>query len=50
MEVGDDYPNQPLTIVIWVKDRENFEDIPEMMYVYKDACITGKLVLDKGKP
>lgn len=32
------------------KDRENFEDSPEMMYAYKDVCITGKLKLEKGKP
>ena len=50
LEVGDDYPNQPLTIVIWGKDRANFEDQPEMTYVYKNACITGKLTLEKGKP
>lgn len=50
LEVGDDYPNQLLTIVIWGKDLENFEDRPEMMYVYRDVCITGKLELDNGKP
>jgi hypothetical protein len=49
LEVGDDFPNQPLTIVIWRKDRENFDDAPEMMYTYKDACITGKLIFDQGK-
>ena len=49
LEVGDDFPNQPLTIVIWKKDRDNFEDRPEMMYAYKDVCITGRLEIDKGK-
>lgn len=48
--VGDDFPKNPLAVFILKKDRENFEDRPEMMYVYKDVCISGKLELDKGKP
>ena len=48
--VGNDYPDNLLAVKIAKEDRENFEDRPEMMYAYKDVCITGKLELDKGKP
>lgn len=48
--VGNDYPNNPLAIMITKNDMENFEDSPEMIYAYKDVCITGKLQLEKGKP
>lgn len=50
LEVGADYPKNPITIVIWGKDRENFEERPEMMYAYRNACITGKLEFNKDKP
>lgn len=50
LEAGADYPKNPLTIVIWGKDRENFEERPEMMYAYRNAYITGKLELNKDKP
>lgn len=50
LEAGADYPKNPFTIVIWGKDRENFEERPEMMYAYRNACITGKLELNKDKP
>lgn len=50
LDAGDVYPNNPLIILIQKKDRENFEDQPEMKYVYKNVCIIGKVDLDKGKP
>jgi hypothetical protein len=48
--VGNDFPKQALTVMISKKDREQFGDRPEMMYAYKDVCITGKLIKEKGKP
>lgn len=50
LDAGDVYPNNPLIILIQKKDRENFDERPEMKYVYKSVCITGKVDLDKGKP
>lgn len=48
--VGNDAPNNPLAVLITKNDRVNFEDSPEMMYAYKDVCITGKLQLENWKP
>ena len=48
--VGNDFPKQVLTVMISKKDRRQFEDRPEMMFAYKDVCITGRLIKDKGKP
>jgi len=48
--VGNDFPKQVLTVMISKKDREQFGDRPEMMFAYKDVCITGKLIKEKGKP
>jgi hypothetical protein len=50
LEIGAEYPNQLLTIVIWGKYRQNFEYRPEMVYAFRNACITGKLELNKDKP
>ena len=49
LDGGNIYPNNPLIIMIAKKDRVNFEDRPEMMYVYKNVCITGKPELENGK-
>jgi hypothetical protein len=48
--VGNDFPKQVLTIMISKKDNDQFEDRPEMMFAYKDVCISGRLIKDKGKP
>ena len=48
--VGNDFPKQILTVMISKKDRLQFGDRPEMMYAYKDVCISGKLIKEKGKP
>jgi hypothetical protein len=50
LDAGEIYPNNPLIILIQNKDRENFEDQPEIKYVYKNVCIIGKVDLDNGKP
>ena len=48
--VGNDAPYNQLAVMIAKKDKGNFEDSPEMIYAYKNVCITGKLQLEKGKP
>lgn len=49
LEAGNAYPANTLNIFIAKKDRGNFESEPEMMYVYKEVCVTGKLELENGK-
>ena len=36
--VGNDFPKQILTVMISKKEREQFEDRPEIIYAYKDVC------------
>lgn len=50
LNVGGDYPNSPLTILIWGDSRANFSDIPEKLYLGKNICVTGKVLIYKGKP
>lgn len=47
--IGNLYPEQPLTVLIERKDRANFDDRPEMKYVCKEVCVSGRLVLYNGK-
>ena len=50
LDAGEVSPNNLLIILIVKEIRGDFEDRPEMMYVYKNVCITGKVDLEKGKP
>ncbi len=49
LNIGDKYPDQQLTLVIWGETRKLFtgkiEDMKE-----KDICITGRIILYKEKP
>ena len=47
---GAAYPNSPLTIVILFEDLENFKENPANFYDGKNICVTGKLIMYKGKP
>ena len=49
LDAGADYPNNPLTLVIWTDKRANFKNPPEVFYKGKNICVTGKLELYKGK-
>ncbi len=49
MNMGKPYPDQPLTIVIYKKDRKNFDLIPEVELIDKDICVTGVVILYKEK-
>src|SRR5450432_4181986 len=44
-----EYPNSPLTIVIFAKDIGNFKSSIESMYNNKNICVTGILKDYKGK-
>ena len=46
---GSNYPNSPLTIVIWADARKTFKQAPEVFYKDKNICVTGKVILYKEK-
>ncbi|MBI3719326.1 MAG: S1/P1 nuclease [Sphingobacteriales bacterium] len=49
INAGDKYPNSPLTIVIFAKDRKNFLPSIEELYNDKNICVKGEVVEYKGK-
>src|SRR5665647_2206399 len=49
INLGAAYPNSPLTVVIFSKDRSNFKEAPEVMYADKKICVTGMLKEYNGK-
>jgi len=50
LNAGGNYPDAPLTLVIWADARERFENKPELFYKDKEVCITGRISLYKEKP
>jgi micrococcal nuclease len=50
LNVGGEYPNAPLTLVIWGDARKQFRVAPEVLYQTRQEFISGKIVLYKGKP
>ncbi|GEO08319.1 hypothetical protein [Segetibacter aerophilus] len=48
VNIGGAYPNSPLTVVIFAKDKNAFKSLPE--YDNKNVCVTGKVEDYKGKP
>jgi hypothetical protein len=50
LSVGANYPNAPLTLVIWENVRKQFPSAPEELYEDKEVWITGKVQLYKEKP
>ena len=49
LNVGGNYPNAPLTLVIWENTRPKFKSIPEDLYSNKDVVISGKIILYKNR-
>lgn len=49
LNIGDKYPNQKITLVIWEDVRKNFKEAPESL-LNKKICITGRIILYKEKP
>ena len=49
LDVGGNYPNAPLTLVIWGNVRKGFHQVPELLYG-KQVCIYGVIEMYKGKP
>lgn len=51
LNVGADYPDAPLVLVIWNDVRKQFyKQSPEVILKGKNCLIFGKLALYKGKP
>ena len=48
--LGDKFPNNPLTAIIFAKSYANFKRAPADVYNDKNICVTGKVELYKGKP
>ena len=49
INAGDKFPNSPLTIVIFAKDRKTFPRPIEELYADKNICVKGTIELFKGK-
>lgn len=49
LNLGASYPNQSLTIVIFEKDRPNFDYEPDKFLLDKNICVTGRIKLYNGK-
>jgi hypothetical protein len=49
LNLGEPYPHEIFTIVIWGSDRSKF-DTPESKYQDANVCVTGKITSYRGKP
>jgi hypothetical protein len=50
LNLGAEYPNSPLTIVIYSDSLGNFDNKPADYYKGKNICVSGKVKMYKGKP
>lgn len=50
LNLGADFPNAKLTIVIFNKDLVNFPLTPSVHYKGMNICITGELTIYKDRP
>lgn len=50
LNLGGDYPNQKLTVMIKGEDRAKFKVAPESAFNHKNICVTGIEVDYKGRP
>jgi DNA/RNA endonuclease YhcR with UshA esterase domain len=50
INLGANYPNSLLTIVIFASAKENFKQPIESLYADKNICVTGTLKEYNGKP
>lgn len=49
LNVGNVYPDNPLTLAVFQKDLNNFSYVPADFLPEKSFCVTGKLILYKEK-
>lgn len=50
INMGDAYPNNPFTFVIFGADRKKFSYKPEDFLIDKKVCVTGEIKEFHGKP
>lgn len=50
LNMGANYPNQLLTVVIWPDVRDSLKGAPEKKFLGKEICVIGKVELYRGKP
>jgi micrococcal nuclease len=50
INMGDAYPNNPFSFVIFGEDRKKFSYKPEEFLVDKQICVTGEIKEFRGKP
>jgi len=50
LNVGGDFPNHLLTLVVWGRDRSNFKKAPEQAYKGRQVQVAGRVELHRGKP
>lgn len=50
LNMGDAYPNNPFTFVIYGDDRKKFSYKPEEYLVDRQVCVTGEVKDYRGKP
>jgi len=50
LNVGGEYPNSPLTVVIYADQLKNFDFVPADYYKGKIICVSGTIKIYKGKP
>jgi DNA/RNA endonuclease YhcR with UshA esterase domain len=50
LNLGGNYPNQTLTIMIPAANKSKFKEQPEVYYKGRNVCVTGKVIDFKGKP
>lgn len=49
LNIGNLFPNQLLTVVIWNNVRKQFETAPEALFKGKEICVTGRIELYKER-
>ncbi|HMC85261.1 MAG TPA: hypothetical protein VKI61_07035 [Chitinophagaceae bacterium] len=50
LNMGDAYPNNPFTFVIFSADRKKFSYKPEDFLINKNVCVSGEIKEFRGKP
>ena len=50
LNMGDVYPNNPFTFVIFGENRKKFNYLPEEFLVNKQVCVTGEIKIFHDKP
>lgn len=52
LNFGQPYPNEVFSAVIWggAPERAKYPELPEMLYIRRNVCVTGRIELYEDKP